>query len=545
MNEHAQTSPWLRLKPLVYLLPAALTITLILVMLPRTQPVLAELPQRLERITQDEIETDTSTLSENDEAEPEDTEPQELLTGLYEDGVYTGSSQGYGGLVTVQVTVENGNITHIELLSASGETEPYWTLAQTILDTVYSQQTWEVDTVSGATYSSRGILGAIQNALTGETVENATPVKTSPAGTTVQDSFSEPAAYQDGVYYGSAEGFGGTIQVEVTISGGQIQNIRIISAAYETASYLRSAQTVISSILNAGSPNVDAVSGATYSSTGILNAVKRALSQASTNPKDESEREDETGGENQGGVSADDPMIGTPETNAPDGDNTETSVPGENVPDEDTSDKTLPGDDAPGDDDLETDTPSTSEYRDGLYTATQWCEDEDGTFRYELTVTVTVSDGKISAIAVEKTQDESEEPGDNDRYLLFALDGRTRKGVFYVGVPQQIIQNQSAETVDAVSGATYSSETIQRAVLQAIELSKASSPDEGDGDDHDRETTSSGEPSREPETETDPFVSEPPDVEMGEPEYLGDETELPEPQEPSAETEEGKQDEAE
>jgi hypothetical protein len=158
-------------------------------------------------------------------------------------------------------------------------------------------------------------------------------------------------------------------------------------------------------------------------------------------------------------------------------------------------------------------------------------------------VTVTVSEGKISAMAVEKTQDESEEPEDNDRYLSFALEGRTRKGVFYVGVPQQIILTQSAETVDAVSGATYSSETIQRAVLQALEGSKASSPDEGD--DPNREATSSGEPSQEPETETGPVVSETPDGEMGEPEYSQEETDLPEPQESSTEAEEGKQDEAE
>jgi uncharacterized protein with FMN-binding domain len=330
-------------------------------------------------------------------------------------------------------------------------------------------------------------------------VENATPVKTSPAGTTVQDSFAEPAAYQDGIYYSSAEGFGGTIQVEVTISGGEIQNIRLISAAYETASYLQRAQTVISSILNAGSPNVDAVSGATYSSTGIINAVKRALSQAAADSSDQEE--------------------------APE-------------PDDDIIVPNLPDTENP-----EPDSSEESEYQDGLYTVTEWCEDEDGTFRYELTVAVTVSDGKISAIEVEKTQDESEEPEDNDRYLSFALDGRTRKGVFYVGVPQQIINNQSADAVDAVSGATYSSETIHRAVLQALELSKASLPDEGDEEERDSEANPSGELSQEPETDQD--ISEPPDVETGETEYSGDETDSPERQEPSVEPEEGKQDEAE
>jgi uncharacterized protein with FMN-binding domain len=317
----------------------------------------------------------------------------------------------------------------------------------------------------------------------------------------MQDSFAEPSAYQDGVYYGSAEGFGGAIQVEVTISGGVIQNIRIISAAYETASYLQRAQTVISSILNAGSPNVDAVSGATYSSTGIINAVKRALSQATADSTDQEEAPE-----------PDDDII---------------------VPD------------LPNTEDPEPDLSEENPYQDGVYTATGWCEDEDGTFCYELTVTVTVSDGKISAVDVEKTQDESEEPEDNDRYLSFALDGRTRKGVFYVGVPQQIINNQSADKVDAVSGATYSSETIQRAVLQALELSKSSSPDEGDGEDCDSETTSSGEPSQEPETETGPDVSEPPEVETGETEYPEEETDLSEQQESSDEPEEGKRNEAE
>lgn len=98
----------------------------------------------------------------------------------YADGVYTGSAQGYGGLIKVQVTMKDGHMTDIQILEASGETESFFNRAKKLIDTVLTRQTWEVDVVSGATYSSKGILGAIQNALTGEKVKNEAPEKTEP-----------------------------------------------------------------------------------------------------------------------------------------------------------------------------------------------------------------------------------------------------------------------------------------------------------------------------------------------------------------------------
>ena len=83
-------------------------------------------------------------------------------TGNYPDGVYTGSAQGYGGTVTVSVTVENGQIVSIEILSASGETDSFFARAKGVIDKLLTAQTWEVDGVSGATYSSDGIKGAVQ-----------------------------------------------------------------------------------------------------------------------------------------------------------------------------------------------------------------------------------------------------------------------------------------------------------------------------------------------------------------------------------------------
>ncbi len=86
--------------------------------------------------------------------------------------------------------------------------------------------------------------------------------------------------YNDGTYEGSARGYGGNITLKVTVEQDTITNIEVTSAAAETPSYYNSAVAVIDSILEQQTPDVDAVSGATYSSNGIKNAVKAALSQA-------------------------------------------------------------------------------------------------------------------------------------------------------------------------------------------------------------------------------------------------------------------------
>ena len=86
--------------------------------------------------------------------------------------------------------------------------------------------------------------------------------------------------YKDGTYQGEAEGFGGSIQVEVTVEDGKITDIRIVSAQKEDSAYLSMAEDVIPKIIEAQSAEVDTVSGATFSSTGIKNATQQALEKA-------------------------------------------------------------------------------------------------------------------------------------------------------------------------------------------------------------------------------------------------------------------------
>ena len=86
--------------------------------------------------------------------------------------------------------------------------------------------------------------------------------------------------YKDGTYTGEADGFGGTIQVEVKIEKSKIAEINVVSAEKEDGAYLSMAKDIIPKIIDAQSADVDTISGATFSSTGIKNASEQALEKA-------------------------------------------------------------------------------------------------------------------------------------------------------------------------------------------------------------------------------------------------------------------------
>ena len=87
------------------------------------------------------------------------------VAGNYVDGVYTGKGTGNGGEIEVSVTVEGGNVVDVELVSHNETPGIYESAEETIVANVIRSQSTDVDTVSGATNSSKGIIEAIQNAL--------------------------------------------------------------------------------------------------------------------------------------------------------------------------------------------------------------------------------------------------------------------------------------------------------------------------------------------------------------------------------------------
>lgn len=207
------------------------------------------------------------------------------------DGVYKGTGTGYAGDITVSVQIKDKQIVAIDILSTSDDAA-FFNRAKTVIDRIIEGQTLNVDTVSGATFSSNGIISAVKNALTGEKDSGETGQSqsggTAAAGSATSVAQVEDAsAYKDGTYYGTGTGFGGTLKVQVDISGGKIAAIQILENN-DGSEYISRASSIINAIISSQSTNVDTVSGATYSSVGIIQAVRDALSQAAVSGSDNS-----------------------------------------------------------------------------------------------------------------------------------------------------------------------------------------------------------------------------------------------------------------
>lgn len=335
-----------------------------------------------------------------DEADTEQIEEQtekELVQGSFdlEDGVYEGTGTGFAGPIKVAVTIKDHTITAIEILSKSDDAA-FFTRAKAMIDRILEKQSLDVDTVSGATYSSRGILRAVKNALTGERDDGKTAVDEQKKEDTDLETVEESGSWKDGIYYGSGTGFGGTIKVAVTVRDGKIMSIEIQSASGEGSSYLSQAKAVIDRIISQQSLNVDTVSGATYSSRGIIRAVRNALTGATddgTLGKEEEEQEE---------------------------------------PEE-----------------LE-DIKEPDAWLDGVYTGS------GSGFGGDVKVEVTVQDGKIASIKVLSHKDGSS-------YMSKAK-----------SVINRIISKQTTN-VDTVSGATFSSQGIIKAVRNALRKASGTS----------------------------------------------------------------------
>lgn len=207
------------------------------------------------------------------------------------DGTYEGVGVGFAGHIKVKVVVENSKIVSIEVIEVEADDAPFVAKAKGVITSILQYQTLDVDTVSGATYSSKGIIAAVRNALEGvEDTSEIAPQKGKPAPTALP-AFGD-SEYKDGVYYGTGTGFGGEVKVKVVIKDGKITEITIESAGGEDGSYLSRAKTLIEKVLEKQSPNVDTVSGATYTSNGIISAIQNALTQAKK--EDAGDKEDTT-----------------------------------------------------------------------------------------------------------------------------------------------------------------------------------------------------------------------------------------------------------
>lgn len=350
----------------------------------------------------------------------------------WKDGVYIGKGTGFGGTIQVEVTIKNGKMTKIDDVLHEQETPEYYKKAAAIIPKILKAQSPNVDTISGATYSSSGIREAVIRALNQAGAEITNPSGSNPAsasgsGTAKKTSTGKKLADgqpADGTYTGSAscQKFDYTVTLSVRFKNGKaraISNLKVTGNEDDAnvAYYKKAWKPMVKKLLKAQTTKVDVVSGATYSSNAIVDAYQDAYNKAvSQNSKAK--------GKTKGKAAA-----------------------------KDSTKKTLPSDD--------TENIPAGTVQDGTYHVNAVCDpDEDKDFTsYTLYADVVFAGGKCNAITNFSSTDET-----NKSYYTKAAKGTSKSP----GVVEQILNKQSATGISAVSGATCSSRTIRALYLQAL-----------------------------------------------------------------------------
>ena len=142
------------------------------------------------------------------------------------------------------------------------------------------------DNTAGTADSTAGTTDNTADNTTGTTNNAADTASTADnaAGTADSTAAASSGQYADGTYSGSGTGLRGETDVTVTVEGGQITSIEIVSYQDDSQYFNRAKNTIISEILEAQGIDVSTVSGATFSSNGIIEAVANALGVDFTNP---------------------------------------------------------------------------------------------------------------------------------------------------------------------------------------------------------------------------------------------------------------------
>lgn len=278
---------------------------------------------------------------------------------------------------------------------------------------------------------------AINNVVLGSNKNNAYSISSSASNKTLQGN------YKDGTYTGEGTGFRPGLQVQVTIKSNKITNIEILSDN-ETPNYFSQASSTIpQEIIAAQSVQVDAVSGATRSSNGIMEAVSNALNSAEGGSS--SSTSNATTNSNASTNSDSNTTVSTSQS-----DNSQTADSNSDSSSSQSAQQSSTADNNSSESNQSNSgtTSNSTAYKDGTYTG-------EGTgFRPGLNVTVTVKGGKITGVTV----------GDNNETPRFSSEP-------IQVIPEEIVKAQSVN-VDAVSGATRTSNGIMEAVTDALSKAK-------------------------------------------------------------------------
>ena len=407
----------------------------------------------------------------------------------YKDGTYYGTGSGFAGNLKVEVVISGGKISSIQIVETNDGSEYIQKASGVISQILNAQSTNNIDTVSGATFSSNGIIKAVRNALSqaaatestaaenGGTSDGSDTEKKDDTTTTVTGTLP----YNEGVYYGTAEGYNGDITVAIVIQENTLKAVLVIGEEDDDTFFNR-AMDVVTQMMKKQSTEVDTVSGATYSSKGLIQAVKNALEEARRVTNGETDDDNNVVQLNteevEKAIDAVNELNGSDYTSASWAvvkvrlkdarkalkNATEQTQLDEAAAELNQAVKELRISDG-SNEAPEPDVPE-SIYIDGEYPVTVLClPDEDMDFvAYNLFATVTIRDDEIVGI----TNIYGDGGSDNDSYIRRAINGTSSKA----GVVDQIIKKGNLDGIDTVSRATCTSQAIIDACQQALNNAK-------------------------------------------------------------------------
>ncbi|MER5196561.1 FMN-binding protein [Streptomyces sp. NPDC002755] len=198
-------------------------------------------------------------------------------SGAVVSGTMTGdAAQTQYGAVQVRITVVNNKITKSEAVQApkGGTSDQKTALAVPKLNAdVVAKQSPDIDTVSGATYTSEGYKKSLQSAID---KANASAGSGSSQGS--------GSAQASGAFTGDvAQTQYGAVQVRITVAGGKITKAEAVQAPKGGTSDQKTALAVPklnAAAVAAGNADIDTVSSATYTSDGYKKSLQSALDKA-------------------------------------------------------------------------------------------------------------------------------------------------------------------------------------------------------------------------------------------------------------------------
>ncbi|WP_326670192.1 FMN-binding protein [Streptomyces canus] len=205
-------------------------------------------------------------------------------TGAAAGGAVTGDAvQTQYGPVQVRITVSGNKITKAEAVQApkGGESDAKTALSiPKLTQDTLAKQTSQVDTVSGATYTSEGYKKALQSAID---KANEAASQAQPSAQPSQTAGGNAGAAAKTVTGAVSQTQYGPVQVRITVSGGKITNAEAVQAPKGGTSDQKTALSIPKlnqEAVAAGSADIDSVSGATYTSEGYKKSLQSALDQA-------------------------------------------------------------------------------------------------------------------------------------------------------------------------------------------------------------------------------------------------------------------------